>query len=82
MDILLGYGLGILAIYLVAKLLSAPIRIISRLIFNGIAGGITLLLVNFVGEIFGITVAVNIINALVAGFLGVPGVLLLIFLNN
>lgn len=82
MDIIIGYGIGILAIYIVAKLLSVPIRIISRLIFNGIAGGITLLLVNFVGEIFGITVAINALSALIAGLLGVPGVVLLIFLNN
>ncbi|OHW61516.1 sigmaK-factor processing regulatory protein BofA [Andreesenia angusta] len=82
MDIIIGYGIGILAIYIVAKLLSVPIRIISRLIFNGIAGGITLLLVNFVGEIFGITVAINALSALIAGFFGIPGVVLLIFLNN
>lgn len=82
MDIIIGYGIGILAIYIVAKLLSVPIRIISKLIFNGIAGGITLLLVNFIGEVFGITVAINALSALIAGFFGIPGVVLLIFINN
>lgn len=82
LDIIIGYGVGILAIYIVAKLLSVPIRIVSKLIFNGIAGGITILIVNFIGEIFGISVAINAISALVAGFLGVPGVLLLILINN
>lgn len=82
MDVLIGYAVGILAIYVVAKLLSFPIRLISKLIYNGIAGGITLLLVNFVGEIFGIYVSINLVNALVAGFLGLPGVLVLILLNN
>jgi len=82
MDVILGYAIGIVAIYLVAKLLSVPIRILSKLVFNGIAGGITLLIVNWVGGSFGIVVGINVISALIAGFFGIPGVLLLIFINN
>lgn len=82
MDVILGYAIGIIAIYLVAKLLSVPIRIIAKLIFNGIAGGITLFIVNLIGGSFGISVGINAISALIVGFLGLPGVLFLIFINN
>ena len=40
-----------------------------------------LFLVNFFGDPVGIYISVNFINALVAGFLGVPGVILLVLLK-
>lgn len=82
MEVILGYAIGILAIYLIAKVISVPVRILTKLIFNGIAGGIMLFIINFVGAPFGITIGINIISALIAGFFGIPGVILLILLNN
>ena len=52
---------------------------------NGALGVLLLLLVNFIGGSMGIEqiiIPINAISALIAGFLGVPGVIFLIILNN
>ena len=79
--VLLAYAFGLLLLYLVGRLLLVPLRLIIRLLYNGIIGGVLLWLVNLVGGAFGILIPINPITALAAGFLGVPGVVLLILLQ-
>lgn len=82
---ILIYGLiGIAILFLVTKLLKWPIKII----INGIAGVIILYVVNFIiGKLnlFGINInfslAINPITALIAGFFGIPGVIVLIIIG-
>lgn len=79
------YGLiGIIILFLVIKLLKWPIKII----INGIIGVVILYLVNFiianlslVGINTNFSLAINPITALVAGFFGVPGVIVLIIIG-
>jgi inhibitor of the pro-sigma K processing machinery len=81
----LVYGLiGIVALFLLTKLLKWPIKII----INGIIGVVILYAVNFiianlslVGINVNFSLAVNPITALVAGFFGVPGVIVLIIIG-
>ena len=63
------------------KLLSSPIRWILKLLFNALLGFVMLFLVNFFGAFYGIELGTSLINALVAGFLGIPGILLLVILK-
>lgn len=78
LSVIAAYVVGILAIYFIGKMFLMPVRIIWKLIYNGIIGGIMLWIVNFVGASFGFSIGINFISALVAGFLGIPGVILLI----
>lgn len=79
------YGLiGIIALFLVVKLLKWPIKII----INGIIGVVILYAVNFilanlslVGINVNFSLAINPITALIAGFFGVPGVVVLIIIG-
>lgn len=72
------YGLiGIIALYLVIKFLKWPIKIL----INGIVGVVILYIVNYIGAFFNISLAINPINALIAGFLGIPGVAVLIIIK-
>jgi inhibitor of the pro-sigma K processing machinery len=80
--ILIAYGFGLLLLYLLARLLLFPLRIIIRLLYNGIIGGVLLWLVNLVGGFFSIFIPINPITALAVGFLGVPGVVLLLLLRH
>ncbi|MFT8350427.1 pro-sigmaK processing inhibitor BofA family protein [Clostridium saccharoperbutylacetonicum] len=81
----LVYGLvGIAVLYLVLKLLKWPIKII----INGIIGVITLYVANFIIAHLGLigintnfSLAINPITALIAGFFGIPGVLVLIIIG-
>lgn len=74
----LVYGLvGIVVLFLLIKLLKWPMKII----FNGILGVVILYIVNLVGASFNFSLAINPITALVAGFLGIPGVIVLIIIT-
>ncbi|AKL97352.1 sigmaK-factor processing regulatory protein BofA [Clostridium aceticum] len=81
LSIILAYAFGLILLYIVGWILLIPIKLIIKLIWNGVIGGAMLLLVNLIGGIFGITIVINPINALIAGFLGVPGVILLLILQ-
>ncbi len=77
-NVILAYVFGIILIYLLGRMFLMPIKLIFRLIYNALIGGVMLWILNFAGAHFGFNIAVNPITALVAGFLGLPGVILLI----
>ncbi|SDF63870.1 pro-sigmaK processing inhibitor BofA family protein [Sporolituus thermophilus] len=77
-NVILAYIFGIILIILVARVLLMPLRLIFRLVYNALIGGIMLWILNFIGGHIGFTIAINPITALIAGFLGLPGVILLI----
>lgn len=72
---------GLILLYIIGLILVIPLRIIAKLIINGLIGGLVLFLFNLVGGFFSFTLAINPLNSLIAGFLGVPGVVLLIVLK-
>lgn len=78
---ILAIFLAIGAVYIIGMLLVLPIKLIVKLIVNGVLGAVALFLLNIVGSYFGLTIGINPITALIAGFLGIPGVILLIFLK-
>ena len=77
-NVILAYAFGIILIYLLGRMFLMPIKLIFRLIYNALIGGVMLWVLNFAGAHIGFNIAVNPITALVAGFLGLPGVILLI----
>ena len=78
---IVAFAVGIVALYVLGLLLVVPIRIIIKLVINGIIGGLTLLLVNLVGGLFGLSIGINPVTSIIAGFLGVPGVVLLLIIQ-
>jgi inhibitor of the pro-sigma K processing machinery len=80
-SIILAYAFGLILLYMLGWILLVPIKFLTKLIWNGILGGLLLLLVNWVGQFWGINLSINPITALVAGFLGIPGVILLLILR-
>lgn len=71
------YLIAVAILILVVKLLSLPIK----LIYNAILGGIGLWLFNFVAAFVHFQVSITIINSLIVGFFGVPGLVAVIFLK-
>lgn len=63
----------------VVKLFSWPIKILGKLIVNGVVGIILLVMVNAVGQFFNIFVPITWITALIAGVFGIPGVIVMVF---
>lgn len=66
------------ALFLVVKIFAWPIRMLGKLIINGVLGVILLLIFNFAGQYFGLYIQVTWITALIAGFFGIPGIIFLI----
>ena len=67
----------LLLLLLTAKLLSAPLSISLRAALNALLGLGALLLVEATSSVTGLTLGVTLINAIVVGILGVPGLGLL-----
>ena len=81
MENAIWFIIAILCLYLVVKFFKWPFKILWKLIVNGVLGVVLLLLVNLVGNSFGIAVGINVVTALIAGFFGVPGVIFLIIFS-
>jgi inhibitor of the pro-sigma K processing machinery len=65
-------------LYLVAQVFMKPIKLLWKLLFNSAIGLILLLVVNYIAGYFSFSLPINIITVLIAGFLGLPGILLLV----
>jgi len=61
-----------------ARILVKPLRLLVKLLFNSLVGLLLLVAFNFVGGMMDFTIPVNIVTVLLAGFLGIPGLILLI----
>ena len=73
--------IAVLAIFLILKLLTAPIRFAGKMLINALVGFVVLFLLNFVGNLIGLSLGINWFNALVVGIFGAPGVVLLLLLK-
>ncbi len=71
----------VLAVILVLRLLAKPMKFIFKLLINTLLGFVLLWLLNFFGGGLGISLDLTLLNALIVGLLGIPGVLLLLALQ-
>lgn len=79
--LLLYAVVGILAVILVVWLFRKPLKWIFKLLLNALIGYVALMLLNYFGGNFGISLPVNWFNAIVVGVLGLPGVILLLLMK-
>ena len=78
MPIIAAYAVGIVLILLLGRILVFPLKVVLKLVYNGLIGGLALWLVNLIGAPLGFTLPITVWTALLVGLLGIPGVLLLI----
>lgn len=81
MSSILVYILAVIGVCLIAKLLSAPLKLVFKLLANAVIGAIALLIINYIGSFFSFHIDLNFITALIAGALGVPGIIILFILE-
>jgi len=79
--VVLFFALGLVLLYLTGWLLLAPLKFIMKLLVNGLLGGLLLLVINLVGGFFSVTIAVNPLSAVIAGYFGLPGIILLLLIK-
>ena len=84
MENILGLIIPVLIAVLVFKLLFSQMKLIWKIAVNSLSGFLCLWLLNLASGITGIVFEINFITTLLVGFLGVPGIILLVigqFLN-
>lgn len=77
-SIILAYAFGLVILYVVGYLLLFPLKILLKLLLNGIIGGVALVLINLLGNSLNFAIPVNPITALIVGILGLPGIVMLL----
>lgn len=80
-SVAVGYLLGILLIFVVAKIFFTPIKVILKLILNSLLGVIVLIFINLFSAFTGIYIGINAVTAVVLGVLGIPGTCLILLLQ-
>ena len=63
-----AYGIGILLVLLLAFFMAVPLKIVFRLIYNGLMGGLALWLINLVGAPFGFILPISCLDGPVGWF--------------
>lgn len=74
MEAIIAFAVGIVLLWVILKIIAIPFKFLKWFITNSVVGAILLWLVTLIG----VPVKINIVSALVAGVLGLPGVLLII----
>ena len=75
-------AVGILLPWILCRIFAKPIRLILKLLLNSVLGLISLFIFNYLGSFIGVELNVGWISALVCGTLGIPGMILLILIEN
>ena len=69
---------AMIVLFIILKIISLPIKLIIKLLINALIGGVVLFLINLTGLI---VIDITWISALIVGFLGIPGVIIVILLH-
>ncbi len=77
----LSFLVALIVLYIVLKIIAAPVKIIIKLMINAFVGGVVLFLINLVGTGFGFALNITWLTSLIVGIFGVPGVVLVILLQ-
>lgn len=80
-SILLMLATAVLSVVILVKILSAPVKLVFKLLLNAVCGFLLLLVVNIISGFFDFSVEINLVNTLIAGCFGIPGALLLVLLK-
>lgn len=70
-----------IGIFLLVKIFIKPIKKIFKFLLHAVLGFAMLFLVNTFGASLGVYLEPTLVNCLVSGFIGIPGVLLLLVVN-
>ncbi len=71
----------VIALYVLLKIIAAPIKLIFKILLNALTGFLLLFLANFISGFFNFTIPVNLISCLISGVFGIPGVIFLVIVK-
>jgi len=82
LNYIVAFLFGVLALYILVRLLYFPARYLLNIMGNIVIGGVLLALFNLLGGVWGLFIGVNVFTAAVVGFLGLPGIIMLLVLQS
>ena len=77
MDSVLGFVIALVVVLLIAKLLFKTTKAIIGFLVNAVVGYVILMILNF----FNLGIPVTWVTTAIVGFLGVPGIILVLLLK-
>lgn len=77
MEVMLPAVIAFVVLFLVVKFFSLSFS----LVWNGLVGVVMLWLLNMVGGLIGIHLEISVITVLIAGFFGIPGIVVMLIYN-
>ncbi|MBE6072970.1 transcriptional regulator [Selenomonas caprae] len=77
MEIIVAFAVGLIVLCLIGKIIALPMKLLWKLITNSVVGAVLLWVVN----LFGAGIQITFVKALLAGVLGVPGVIIVLLMN-
>ncbi|KXZ38934.1 inhibitor of the pro-sigma K processing machinery [Alkalithermobacter thermoalcaliphilus JW-YL-7 = DSM 7308] len=80
---ILIYGVALLSVYTIFLLLVGPLKALGKMIFKVCVGGLGLFTLNQILVLTGInlTFGINIITSVIAGYLGIVGILSMVVIK-
>lgn len=72
----------VLLVWLLIEIFATPLKWALKLFLNAIAGFVILFVFNYLGSYIGLSLSVGWISAIVTGVLGIPGIILLLLIEN
>lgn len=74
MEVWLAGAAALVVLFIIINFFSLSLK----LLWNGVCGMVLLWIFNMLGSVFGVTVHINFVSCLVAGFFGIPGVIVML----
>ena len=75
-------AIALLFVVLIAfKLFSTPLRLVLKVGMNTVLGFLALIALDLFSPLLGLHIGINLINALIVGILGLPGLALLVLMQ-
>lgn len=77
MENILALIVPVLLVFALLRLIALPVRLTVKILLNSACGFVCLWLLNWISGFTGIYFPINPVTAVIAGFLGLPGIVLL-----
>lgn len=73
---------ALFTLYYLFKMLAAPARFLLRALLTGAMGAVIILVFNLVAGLLQVNIGINAITALLVGYMGLPGLALLVVVQK
>ncbi len=81
-SMLLAYEAGLVLLYFLIRVLWIPAKLLLSVAYHILLGGLAIIVFNFIATYFGAHIPMNLVTALITGYLGIPGLALLVIVQR